>query len=67
LLDLLIHARHDDGQAMRMDEVRDEAMTFVLAGHETTSNLLSWFFFEMGQHPEIVADLKAEVKSTHWL
>jgi cytochrome P450 len=42
-------------------QVRDEAMTLFIAGHETTANALTWTFFLLAQHPEIAATLRAEL------
>jgi cytochrome P450 len=42
-------------------EVRDEVMTLLLAGHETTANALSWTFYLLSQHPEAAANLQKEL------
>jgi cytochrome P450 len=42
-------------------QVRDEAMTLFLAGHETTSNALSWTFYLLARHPEARARMEAEI------
>src|ERR1019366_8288245 len=53
LLSLLLRARDvDGGGAMTDTQVRDEAMTLFLAGHETTALVLSWTWYLMAQHPE---------------
>jgi cytochrome P450 len=49
LLNVLLHA---DGGSWPRRRVRDEALTFMLAGHETTANAMSWFWYLMAQHPE---------------
>jgi cytochrome P450 len=48
------------GEGMSETEIRDEVMTLFLAGHETTSNALSWTFWLLSQHPDIVAKLREE-------
>ncbi len=58
---LLLAQDEDDGSGMTDKQVRDEAMTIVLAGHETTANALSWTFYLLAQHPEIRARLEREV------
>jgi cytochrome P450 len=64
LLSLLLHARdEDDGSHMTDKQVRDEAMTLFLAGHETTALALSWTWYLLAQHPEAEARLAAEVES----
>ena len=53
LLSLLLNARdEDDGSRMTDRQVRDEAMTLFLAGHETTALTLSWAWYLMAQHPD---------------
>jgi cytochrome P450 len=41
---------------------RTEIPTFILAGHETTSTAVSWTLFELAQHPEVQAELRAELR-----
>jgi cytochrome P450 len=63
LLSMLIAARDEegDGSGMTDEQLRDEAMTIFLAGHETTANALTWTWYLLSQHPEIEARLHAEV------
>jgi cytochrome P450 len=61
LLSMLLMAQDEDGSVMTDRQVRDEAMTLFLAGHETTANALSWAFYLLGKHPEARARLEAEV------
>ncbi|MBI2805211.1 MAG: cytochrome P450 [Planctomycetes bacterium] len=62
LLSLLLHARdEDDGSRMTDKQLRDEAMTLFLAGHETTALTLSWTWYLLGQHPEAERELWAEL------
>jgi cytochrome P450 len=42
-------------------QIRDEVMTIILAGHETTANALSWTWYLLAQHPEAEAKLHAEL------
>ncbi len=61
LLDLLLAARDDDtGAGLSDGEVRDEAVTLLLAGHETTAVALSWAWPLIADHPEVEARLQAE-------
>ena len=60
LLSLLLRARDAD-VAMTDDEVRDEAMTLFLAGHETTSNALTWTWLLLSEHPEVETRFHAEL------
>jgi cytochrome P450 len=61
LLSMLLDARDEDGSAMDVQQVRDEAVTIFLAGHETTAIAISWTFHLLAQHPEIEAQLVAEI------
>lgn len=61
LLDLLLSARYDDGSQLTDLELRDECMTLILAGHETSANLLAWLFYYLAQHAEVVQKLRQEV------
>lgn len=62
LLALLLSARDEDtGEPMSREQVRDEVMTFLGAGHETTANALSWTWLLLSQHPDVRERLHAEV------
>lgn len=63
LLSMLVAARDEHGQPMDTRQIRDEAVTLFLAGHETTANTLNWTFTLLAQHPEIEAALHAELDS----
>ncbi len=60
LLAMLLLAQ-DEGSGMTDKQVRDEAMTLFLAGHETTANALTWTWYLLSQHPEIEARLHEEI------
>lgn len=62
LLSMLLLAEDEDGQRMDDRQVRDEAVTLFAAGHETTSNALTWTFYLLSQHPEVEARLYAEIE-----
>lgn len=62
LLSMLLAAQdEDDGGRMTDKQVRDEAVTLFLAGHETTANALAWTWMLLAQHPEIEARVHEEV------
>jgi len=62
LLSMLLTAQdEDDGGVMTDKQVRDEAMTILLAGHETTANALTWTWYLISQSPEIEAKLHDEI------
>jgi cytochrome P450 len=62
LLAMLLNARDDDGgAAMTGRQVREEAMTLLLAGHETTANTLAWGWYLLARNPGAEARLHEEV------
>jgi cytochrome P450 len=61
ILSLLLQARHEDGREMSDRELRDELMTLLVAGHETTATALSWAIELLARHPAELARLEAEV------
>jgi cytochrome P450 len=62
LLAMLLAARDDDtGEAMTDRQLRNEVLTLFAAGHETTSNALSWTFYLLSHHPETAERLRAEL------
>jgi cytochrome P450 len=62
LLSLLLAARDEDtGETMSDKQVRDEALTLILAGHETTANALAWTWYLLAQNPDVERKLHAEV------
>ena len=61
-LSMLLAARDEDGAGGMSDrQVRDEAMTILMAGHETVSTALSWTFYLLARHPQVRARLEDEV------
>jgi cytochrome P450 len=63
LLSMLLRAQDDDGSRMTDEQLRDEALTLFLAGHETTAVALSWTWWLLAQHPEVEKKLHAELNS----
>jgi cytochrome P450 len=61
LLAMLLGAQDEDGSRMTDQQVRDEAMTIVLAGHETSALALSWLWFLLATHPEQESALHEEL------
>jgi cytochrome P450 len=62
LLSMLMLARDDEGQPMSEKQLRDEVITLLLAGHETTAVALSWTWYLLAQHPDADASLAAELQ-----
>ncbi len=63
VLSLLLEARDEQGQPLTDEELRDELMTLVLAGHETTANSLSWTFERLLRAPTAYDRLRELVRS----
>jgi cytochrome P450 len=62
ILSLLLQARTEEGEALSDKELRDELLTLVLAGHETTANSLSWAWERLVRNPEAHEALTAAVR-----
>jgi cytochrome P450 len=61
LLDLLMMARDEEtGEGMSNEQLRYELVTLFIAGHETTALLLTWAFYLLAQHPDVLTRLQAE-------
>ena len=63
VLSLLLQARHEDGRPMSDKELRDELMTLLVAGHETSATSLAWALEALVRHPAALARLRDEVDS----
>jgi cytochrome P450 len=63
ILSMLICARFEDGTAMDDGELRDQLMTLLLAGHETTATSLAWAFDMLARNPIACDRLRSEVNS----
>lgn len=64
LLSMLLEAQdpsEEGGSGMTDLQLRDEAMTLFMAGHETTANTLAWIWFLLSTHPEVESRLHAEL------
>lgn len=61
LLGLLLSARDEDGDSLTEAEITSQVVTFLLAGHETTSSLLTWTFSLLSRHPDEEAALENEL------
>jgi cytochrome P450 len=61
VLSLLIDATDEDGQTALSDlQIRDEVMTLLFAGHDTTTSTIAFMFYELARHPHVVARLLTE-------
>jgi cytochrome P450 len=62
ILSMLLEARDETGAAMTDDQLRDEMLTLLLAGHETTATTLAWAIHHLLEHPAWLARVRAEVR-----
>lgn len=63
LLSKLIKVQADDGSIMTDKQLRDEIITILIAGHETTSNALTWTYYLLSQNPQIERRVFEEIDS----
>jgi cytochrome P450 len=61
VLSMLLEAQ-EEGQGMTDKQVHDQVLTFVAAGHETAQNTLSWTFYLLSQHPQVMTKLLEELR-----
>ncbi len=68
ILSLLLDAEDDDGTKLSRTHVRDEVMTLLFAGHDTTTSTIAFLFYELSRHPELADapgfDLDAAIDET---
>jgi cytochrome P450 len=63
ILSLLMSATHEDGSPLSDRELRDELITLLIAGHESTATELAWAFERLLRHPEMLERLRSEADS----
>ena len=61
VLAMLLEATHEDGSPMSDEEIRDELLTLLVAGHETTATTLAWAFERLVREPAVLERLVAEI------
>jgi cytochrome P450 len=61
VLSMLLQARHEDGSEMSDQQLRDQLMTLLVAGHETTASSLAWAVERLVRNPPVLARLRDEV------
>lgn len=61
IMAMLLSARHEDGSPMSPKEVRDELMTLMIAGHDTTASELAWAFERLVREPRVLKRLQQEI------
>jgi cytochrome P450 len=63
IFSLMLSARDEDGQPLSSDELRDELVTLMIAGHETSATTLAWAFERLLVHPRILEKVLDEMDS----
>jgi cytochrome P450 len=63
ILSTLLSSGHEDGSAMGDRELRDELLTLLVAGHETTATALAWAVERLARHPDKLRRLASEVRA----
>jgi cytochrome P450 len=63
VLAMLVRARTEDGQPLSPRQIHDEALTLLLAGHETTALALSWTWYLLAHHPDVDAAMQEELQT----
>jgi cytochrome P450 family 110 len=64
VLGSMLVAQREDGTPMRDDEIRDELITILQGGHETTAAVLAWALYELSRHPAVLTRLLSELESS---
>jgi cytochrome P450 len=67
VLSLLLAARDENGEPLTEEELRDELMTLLVAGHETTATAMAWTLERLVRHPHVLARLQAEPDDDEYL
>jgi cytochrome P450 len=67
VLAMLLAAQHEDGSPMTDEEIRDELLTALVAGHETTASSLAFAFEQLARHPEVQERLAADPDDDRYL
>jgi cytochrome P450 len=67
VMSLLLRARHEDGSPMTDAELRDELMTLLTAGHETTATGLAWAFERLLRTPRVLERLTSSLDDDEYL
>ena len=62
ILAMLVAARDEDGRPMSDEEIRDEIITMLVAGHETTATSLAWVIYRLLRNPQVLARVRAEAE-----
>ncbi|ORX53232.1 cytochrome P450 [Hesseltinella vesiculosa] len=61
LLGFMLNARDESDEGLTDENIRDQVVTFLIAGHDTTANTLAWLFYELARHPDVQAKVLQEI------
>ncbi len=61
LLDMILHATYENGEGMDEEQIIDEILVLLFAGHETTANTISWLLYLLATHPSDAMKLRASI------
>ncbi len=61
LLSLLLDASDEDGGGLSDQQIRDQVMTLLFAGHDTTTSTIGFMFYELARHPDVASELRREL------
>lgn len=62
ILSLMLRSSYDDGSSMTRKDIRDDLLTLLVAGHETTATTLAWVFERLSRQPEVLSALVEEAE-----
>jgi cytochrome P450 len=66
LLDMLLNSTYEDtGESMTEEQIIDEVVILIFAGHETTANTLSWLLYLLASHPPVIQQLQSSLTETN--
>lgn len=65
LLGFMLNARDEHNMGLSDENIRDQVVTFLIAGHDTTANTLAWALYELARHPDIQAKVLQEIADNH--
>ncbi|KAI7861931.1 cytochrome P450 [Spinellus fusiger] len=61
LLDFMLYARNENNEGLSYSNIRDQVITFLIAGHETTATTIEWVMYEIATHPDVEAKIVQEI------
>ncbi|KAI9256300.1 cytochrome P450 [Helicostylum pulchrum] len=65
LLGYMLNARDENNLGLTDENIRDQVVTFLIAGHDTTANTLAWTLYELSRNPDVQAKVLQEIADCH--